>query len=67
MGRQNILDCLKQKDRIEYSELAFEILQVPLVSDKMVKSWLVGMRDEGLIFLDGLSRKAAPKTAHPSL
>jgi three-Cys-motif partner protein len=61
MGPVRILERLKRNGRQRYSELAFEILQMPLVGDKLLRSWLVTLRDKGTIALDGLQPRGGVK------
>lgn len=60
-GQEMLLNLLKASKRLTYSALAFEILQIPLVNEKLFKTWLNEMRSKGLIVAEGLQPKEHPK------
>jgi three-Cys-motif partner protein len=61
LGPEKILERLELRGHRKYSELAFEILQMPLVNGKLLKAWLIELRDKGTIALDGLLPKGGVK------
>lgn len=60
-GQEKMIQLLKELKRMKYSALKFEILQIPLINEKLLKKWLNDMRSNGCIVAEGLKLREQPK------
>lgn len=60
-GEERLMEIVQGKGSVSYGEIAFEILQIPLVNEKTLKHWLKSMKDKGVIEFVGLKPRQVPK------
>lgn len=60
-GHEKLIRMLKESDSLSYEAIAFEILQMPLINEKLLKLWLKDLREKKIITVMGVKANEHPK------